>query len=108
MVQWAYHERRAGGAPHYALVEGLVSQAFGEPATLFKDKINYKGPGGGSFLDLVVPALADGYGSDPFPEWSTDDSEEEERPRARRRRGRVCVCRAIGARRCRARAARPS
>ena len=37
-------------APHYALVEGLVSQAFGEPATLFKDKINYKGPGGGSFL----------------------------------------------------------
>ena len=38
----------AGG--NYALVEGLVSQAFGEPATLFKDKINYKGPGGGSFL----------------------------------------------------------
>ena len=38
-------------------------------------------------MDFRVPALADGYGSDPFPEWSTDDSEEEERPRARRRRG---------------------
>ena len=32
------------------LVQSLVSQAFGEPAVLFKDKINYKGPGGGGFL----------------------------------------------------------
>ena len=31
-------------APHYALVEGLVSQAFGEPATLFKDCLLYTSP----------------------------------------------------------------
>jgi len=31
-------------------VLGVVSQAFREPAVLFKDKINFKGPGGGGFL----------------------------------------------------------
>ena len=31
-------------------VQDVVSQAFREPALLFKDKINFKGPGGGAFL----------------------------------------------------------
>jgi predicted HD phosphohydrolase/ectoine hydroxylase-related dioxygenase (phytanoyl-CoA dioxygenase family) len=34
----------------FGVVQDLVSQAFREPAVLFKDKLNYKGPGGGSFL----------------------------------------------------------
>ena len=34
----------------FGAVQALVSQCFREPAVLFKDKINYKGPGGGSFL----------------------------------------------------------
>ena len=38
-------------------------------------------------LQAAEAAYVDGYRSDPFPEWSTDESEEEERPRARRRRG---------------------
>ena len=32
------------------IVQSVVSQAFRSPALLFKDKINYKGPGGGGFL----------------------------------------------------------
>mmetsp|Transcript_21388 Transcript_21388/g.63932 ORF Transcript_21388/g.63932 Transcript_21388/m.63932 type:complete len:240 (-) Transcript_21388:689-1408(-) len=32
------------------VVKDLASQAFGEPAVLFKDKINFKGPGGAGFL----------------------------------------------------------
>ncbi|MGI9309496.1 MAG: phytanoyl-CoA dioxygenase family protein [Gammaproteobacteria bacterium] len=31
------------------LMQGACGQLFGEPATLFKDKINYKLPGGGGF-----------------------------------------------------------
>jgi len=34
----------------FGVVQDLVSQAYREPAVLFKDKLNYKGPGGGSFL----------------------------------------------------------
>ena len=30
-------------------MQDLVSQAFREPAVLFKDKMNFKGPGGGNF-----------------------------------------------------------
>ena len=32
------------------VVQDIVSQVYREPAVLFKDKINFKGPGGGSFL----------------------------------------------------------
>ena len=34
----------------FNVVQDLVSQAYREPAVLFKDKLNFKGPGGGSFL----------------------------------------------------------
>lgn len=34
----------------FGLVENLVSQCYREPAVLFKDKINFKGPGGAGFL----------------------------------------------------------
>ena len=34
----------------FGVVEDLVSQAYRENAVLFKDKLNYKGPGGGNFL----------------------------------------------------------
>ena len=34
----------------FNVVQDLVSQAYREPAVLFKDKMNFKGPGGGSFL----------------------------------------------------------
>ena len=30
-------------------MQGACGQLFGEPATLFKDKINFKKPGGGGF-----------------------------------------------------------
>jgi hypothetical protein len=39
----------------FGIVQDCVSQAFGEPAVLFKDKVNYKGPGGGGFLLHQVP-----------------------------------------------------
>ena len=39
----------------FGIVHDCVSQAFGEPAVLFKDKVNYKGPGGGGFLLHQVP-----------------------------------------------------
>jgi len=42
------HHNAWGDVARGAVAE-LVSQAFGEPAVLFKDKINYKGPGGGGF-----------------------------------------------------------
>ena len=32
------------------MVKDLVSQAYREEAVLFKDKMNFKGPGGGNFL----------------------------------------------------------
>lgn len=34
----------------FGVLQDLVSQAYREPAVLFKDKLNFKGPGGGSFL----------------------------------------------------------
>eukprot|EP00468_Gymnochlora_sp_CCMP2014_P003933 CAMPEP_0167761546 /NCGR_PEP_ID=MMETSP0110_2-20121227/12236_1 /TAXON_ID=629695 /ORGANISM="Gymnochlora sp., Strain CCMP2014" /LENGTH=485 /DNA_ID=CAMNT_0007648249 /DNA_START=73 /DNA_END=1530 /DNA_ORIENTATION=- len=34
----------------FGLVQDTVSQVEGEQAVLFKDKLNYKGPGGGGFL----------------------------------------------------------
>ncbi|GMH80321.1 hypothetical protein TrLO_g10525 [Triparma laevis f. longispina] len=34
----------------FGVVRDLVSQAYREEAVLFKDKLNYKGPGGGNFL----------------------------------------------------------
>lgn len=34
----------------FNLVQDLVSQAYREPSVLFKDKMNFKGPGGGAFL----------------------------------------------------------
>ena len=40
----------AWGSVALGHVAGLVGQAFGERAVLFKDKINFKGPGGGGFL----------------------------------------------------------
>jgi ectoine hydroxylase-related dioxygenase (phytanoyl-CoA dioxygenase family) len=43
-----YHEGfRALAAGH--LMQGACGQLFGEPAVLFKDKINFKMPGGGGF-----------------------------------------------------------
>eukprot|EP00616_Rhizochromulina_sp_CCMP1243_P003009 CAMPEP_0118976016 /NCGR_PEP_ID=MMETSP1173-20130426/17557_1 /TAXON_ID=1034831 /ORGANISM="Rhizochromulina marina cf, Strain CCMP1243" /LENGTH=511 /DNA_ID=CAMNT_0006925993 /DNA_START=11 /DNA_END=1542 /DNA_ORIENTATION=- len=38
------------GALCFGVVQDLVSQVYGEPAVLFKDKLNYKGPGGAGFL----------------------------------------------------------
>jgi hypothetical protein len=32
------------------LISAAVSDLFGEPASLFKEKINFKLPGGGGFL----------------------------------------------------------
>ncbi|GAB5353924.1 hypothetical protein AAMO2058_000075800 [Amorphochlora amoebiformis] len=34
----------------FGIVQDVVSQVEREPAVLFKDKLNYKGPGGGGFL----------------------------------------------------------
>ena len=34
----------------FGVVQDLASQAFGESAVLFKDKLNFKAPGGGGFL----------------------------------------------------------
>jgi predicted HD phosphohydrolase/ectoine hydroxylase-related dioxygenase (phytanoyl-CoA dioxygenase family) len=34
----------------FGIVQDLVSQAYREEAVLFKDKMNFKGPGGGNFL----------------------------------------------------------
>jgi hypothetical protein len=38
------------GALSNGLLQDLVSQCFREPSVLFKDKLNFKGPGGGAFL----------------------------------------------------------
>lgn len=45
-----YCKHHAGwGALCFGLVQDLVSQVYREPAVLFKDKLNYKGPGGAGF-----------------------------------------------------------
>ena len=41
---------RGWGEVGLGLLQQLVTQAFRAPAVLFKDKINFKGPGGGGFL----------------------------------------------------------
>jgi len=41
---------RGWGEVGLGLLQQLVAQAFRAPAVLFKDKINFKGPGGGGFL----------------------------------------------------------
>jgi len=43
-----YHKK--WGALCFGVVQDLVSQVEREPAVLFKDKLNFKGPGGGGFL----------------------------------------------------------
>ena len=35
---------------YLGMIENIVSQAYGEPAVLFKDKVNFKGPKCGGFL----------------------------------------------------------
>jgi len=44
------HHLPGWGTLAFGVVQDLVSQAFGERAVLFKDKLNFKGPGGGGFL----------------------------------------------------------
>jgi len=44
------HHQDAWGALSFGIIQDVVSQAFGEAAVLFKDKLNFKGPGGGGFL----------------------------------------------------------
>ena len=34
----------------FGVVQDLVAQLYREPAVLFKDKLNFKGPGGAGFL----------------------------------------------------------
>ncbi|GMI32468.1 hypothetical protein TeGR_g15158 [Tetraparma gracilis] len=44
------YNNEAWGELCFGLVQDLVSQAYREEAVLFKDKMNFKGPGGGNFL----------------------------------------------------------
>ena len=59
----SFHEGMAA-LMRSAEMQGAVSQLFGEPARLFKDKINFKMPGGGGFAaHQDVQAGWDRYGS---------------------------------------------
>ena len=56
------------GAIARSTVGGMVSQLYGEPAVLFKDKINFKMPGGGGFLcHQDATACVVGFGVVPRP-----------------------------------------
>ena len=57
----------------FGIVQDCVSQAFGEPAVLFKDKVNYKGPGGGG---LHREEGDDGIAAAEPKELQTSDSEQ--------------------------------